>query len=268
MSEFTTTATTVVGTLIAGGVGATTLELFKPTIHEMGERIKFLFVENTSDILNKTTKKAGEVKEGEKVNLRVINEVLSSSAFATDELIQEYFSGILASSISLNGDNDEAIFYLDIVRSLPAKFLKLHYFIYSILNQKAYLDDSLYTLDTGSSPGLNELIICFDLQELLELQIPIEQAVLALSSKNLISTHNYYSGAKKIHGRRIKELKIYDDLPNLTFFCSPSSLGIELFTSILGRNVETSRFFKNDLKDEFNHNIDLPSSGKLLKLRK
>jgi hypothetical protein len=43
----------------------------------------------------------------------------------------EYFGGILAASRSADGNDDSAIGYLNLIKSLSCSQLRLHYFIYT-----------------------------------------------------------------------------------------------------------------------------------------
>ncbi len=73
--------------------------------------------------------------DGKQANLRVMRDVLWNGAFSEDEVCAEYFGGILASSRSKDGKDDDAIQFVDVIKSLSAKQLRLHYVIYNSLNK-------------------------------------------------------------------------------------------------------------------------------------
>jgi hypothetical protein len=65
----------------------------------------------------------------------VARDVLWNGALTNDEVCAEYFGGILASSRSEDGSDDGVIYYVDVIKSLSSKQLKLHYVIYNSFNK-------------------------------------------------------------------------------------------------------------------------------------
>lgn len=64
------------------------------------------------------------------VNTRVFKEIITEGKFAEDELLTEYFGGLLASSKTETGCYDRALYYLCIVKALSIYQLRLHYIVY------------------------------------------------------------------------------------------------------------------------------------------
>lgn len=104
----------------------------KNTIESFNNKAK----ENLNNIIQKSIVKKGKrLEENGIINPRILKEVVLDGAFCDTNVVQEYYSGILACSRTESG-SDEGIYYIDILRGLSSRQLKLHYFIYSkFINQ-------------------------------------------------------------------------------------------------------------------------------------
>jgi hypothetical protein len=87
---------------------------------------------NVRDIFGRTAARLQDSEAAVGTHPRVLKTVIEEGSFATDEAAQEYFAGLLASSLSAGSENDEAITFLNLVRNLSVAEIKLHHLIYSL----------------------------------------------------------------------------------------------------------------------------------------
>jgi hypothetical protein len=109
-------------------------KVFGPALTEIGEDLKKLYAKGRDKLVAAALRKVENPEDGKQANLRVTRDVLWNGAFTEDEVCAEYFGGILAASRSEDGKDDSAIQFVDVIKSLSAKQLRLHYVIYHSLN--------------------------------------------------------------------------------------------------------------------------------------
>ena len=112
-------------------------KILGPTAEYIGDEFKNLVGRcniNLDEIFKKAHKKLGpRIDSNEAVNPRVLKHVLDEGRFVEDELVAEYFGGILASSRTYNGKDDRSVYHINIIKSLSSYQIKLHYLVYSKL---------------------------------------------------------------------------------------------------------------------------------------
>ncbi len=108
---------------------------FGPALTEIGEDLRKLYAKGRDKLISTAYRKIHDVNDGKQANLRVTRDVLWNGAFTEDEVCAEYFGGIFAASRSADGKDDDAIQFVDVIKSLSAKQLRLHYVIYNSLNK-------------------------------------------------------------------------------------------------------------------------------------
>lgn len=94
------------------------------------------------------------------VNPRVLKGVCEEGRFIEDSFCAEYFGGVLSSARSLDGQDDSAISFLTMIKSLSTKQLRLHFIVYSLL--------ATYRFNSNKQN-------LFDSWQTFELQIPLDQ---------------------------------------------------------------------------------------------
>lgn len=112
-------------------------KLLGPTFEYLGvglkntiEKFNVGAKENINKIFKKAIdKKKEKIDETGKVSPRIIKDIVLDGSFCDTNVLQEYYSGILAASRTINGD-DSDVFYLNIIKGLSTEQLKLHYVIY------------------------------------------------------------------------------------------------------------------------------------------
>lgn len=110
-------------------------KLLGPVLSEIGDDIKRLYAAGRDRILTTAINKIDDIDDGKTPNLRVTRDVLWNGAFSEDKVCAEYFGGILASSRTDDGKDDSSIQFVDVIKSLSAKQLRLHYVAYYALNK-------------------------------------------------------------------------------------------------------------------------------------
>ena len=105
-----------------------------PTLEEVGLDLQKLYSKGRDKIVSSAVKKIQDIDDGRRANLRVARDIFSNGAFTDEEVCAEYFGGLLASSRSMDGKDDNAMPFLDTIRALSSSQLRLHYAVYRSLN--------------------------------------------------------------------------------------------------------------------------------------
>lgn len=142
------TGITILGSAIGG---AKLLEkLLGPTADYIGLEIKNLTegrIKNIARIFKKANDKLGSsLTLPGSIPPRVLKEILEEGSYCEDDLMAEYYGGILASGRSPDGKDDRAIPYLKLTSELSSYQIRLHYIVYIVFRN----------LFTGS--GLNPML--------------------------------------------------------------------------------------------------------------
>lgn len=211
-------------------------DVLGPVLSEIGKDLNKLYSIGRDKIILAAHRKIENKKDGKKVNLRVTRDVLWNGAFTDESICAEYFGGILASSRSTDGKNDDAIQYSSVIQSLSSKQIHLHYIIYNCFN-KLLIKNKDKNLNVGKGSELQNKTIWFDSEELLnELEINIMIDLPVLYKQGLIKTYtlNQYSKDGKT---------LY--YTNAT----PSTIGVLLFTVAYNKLDNWSTFPAIDFGD-------------------
>jgi len=221
-------------------------KLLGPTLGAIGEDIKKLYQKGINKITEKAMKKTSNLEEPGKTNLRVTRDVFFNGAFADEEICAEYFGGILASSRNKDGKDDSGIFFLDIIKSLSAEQLRIHYVIYRTLNKLWF--DQKKKIKMGVEDKLMDEKLFLPLRSIVK-EFPVNRSIFSvvlygLQSKNLIS------------GFEINKHQLHDSR-NMPYLCvQPTSIGIQLFAIANNKLQNWERFPSVDFGDF--DNIVLP----------
>ena len=113
-------------------------KLLGPTFEYYGQGLKSVIEgfnvkakENIQKIFERAiVKKGKDLEKDGVINPRIIKEIVFDGAFGDTNVIQEYYSGILASARTADG-NDACIQYINVLKGLSSRQLKLHYVIYT-----------------------------------------------------------------------------------------------------------------------------------------
>ena len=221
------------GKVVAGGAGA-----------EVGRRAMEKILTSLKRKLKSKNEKVENLKL-ENINHRTLNRVMQDGLFSDDELCIEYFSGILASAISEDGKDDSAMPYLNIVNSLSAKQLRLHFLIYQAINKKLVADDTKRQLNVGLETELSRENAFFSVLEIANKcgykDINIQSELDVLLAQNLLKSYTMH-----IH-------KVINGLPLYYLQFTPSSLGIQLYAVNFNKHDEWRTYNYVCFSDEKKH---------------
>ncbi len=182
-----------------------------PTLDEMGIDLKEFYNKNFSILLEKAEKKVINLDEGAKVNLRVAHDVAVNGGFTNDGVCAEYFSGILAASMSADEMDDSALPFVGSIKALSSKQLHLHYAIYSLMHKLLSQSNAVDPVMQDEDAFLAKQI-WFVSEHLERLGIKPDMDLRILQREDLIS--KFSTGAfKNIHATSVQ----------------PSLLGVMLF---------------------------------------
>ncbi len=106
-----------------------------PTLDTIGQDFQKLYAYGRDKLINRAAEKVADLDDGKRANLRVARDILWNGAFSESEVCVEYYAGLLAASRSTDGLDDEAALFVDTVKSLASRQLKLHYEIYRSLER-------------------------------------------------------------------------------------------------------------------------------------
>ena len=192
-------------------------KLLGPTLDAIGDDLQELYAAGRDRIISRAAGKVDDLDDGKRANLRVARDVLWNGAFSESEVCVEYYAGLLAASRSVDGLDDEAAPFVDAVKSLASRQLKLHYGIYRSLErilEQAHANGE--TFDVFCTQGrVDVFVVGHDLHKsALDLQV--------LQRNGLIS--EFATDSRKI---------TREERESLLFFCrtKPTMFGIMLYAA-------------------------------------
>ena len=192
-------------------------KLLGPTLDAIGNDFQRVYTVRCGRIISRAVDKIDDLDDGKHANLRVAREVLWNGAFSESEVCTEYYAGLLAASRSADGLDDEVVPFVDMVKSLASRQLKLHYSIYRSLErilEQAHADGETFDV-SGIHGRVDVFFVGHDPHKAaLDLQV--------LQRNGLIT--EFETGSKRItrEGRE-----------QLLFFCraKPTMFGISLYAA-------------------------------------
>jgi hypothetical protein len=211
-------------------------KVFGPALTEIGEDLKKLYAKGRDKLVAAAYRKIKDPEDGKQANLRVTRDVLWNGAFTEDEVCAEYFGGILASSRSADGKDDGVIQFVDVIKSMSAKQLRLHYTIYNCLNKLLLAADAAVNVGQGSEIQAKQVL--FPSLELVDrLGLKIETDLNILLRQGLL--HEY-----KMDQHKLMEEKL---LPYT--MVKPTTFGVLLYATAMNRLEEWRSFSRQDFGD-------------------
>ena len=219
-------------------------KLLGPLFERLGINIAEKYDMRQDGIMQSASRKIDNVNDGKQINLRVARDVFWNGSFTDEAICAEYFGGILASSRSDDGKNDNGIHYTDVIKSLSSKQLELHYIIYNSLN-KLFINGGT-AINVALSTKLQKNEVWFSLSELTaKLNLNAHSDLVILHKQGLlheyrVSTHNLENGKDAI----------------ICVMVKPTSFGIMLY-AIAHNRFDSWQHFSTIEFGDFN-NIQLP----------
>jgi hypothetical protein len=197
-------------------------------IGQAGGRWWEYHLRNVGRIARKARRKAGDrAREGE-ANARAVYSVLEDGSLCDDELMAEYFGGMLAASITPGGRDDRAASWSRVVGSLSWLQVRAHFLLY-----REWADRLQgRTINLGTDLGRQQAQMDLDLTEFLpvlttgaeiEQASALHNAVVGLQVRGLIEW--FVMGSKSVDPTREPATSPYQD----TLRVRPSIQGLELY---------------------------------------
>lgn len=153
----------------------------------IGTDLDNLYKRGRDKIIDKASKKVKDIDDCQQANLRVARDVFMNGSYTDSEICAEYFGGALASSRSKNGEDDDAVNYLNTIKILSSKQLHLHYIIYNALNK--LLVKSKHKINLAQERELRIQEIVFLHHELeIDLKLDVNKNLNVLYKEGLISS--------------------------------------------------------------------------------
>lgn len=174
--------------------------LLGPVLTELGEDLRKLYAVGRDKIITAGYQKLDDPGDGKKANLRVARDVFWSGAFTDEEICAEYFGGILATSRSSDGKDDSSIQFVTMIKSLSSSQLRLHYFIYTRLNQ--LLCRAGKRINVGDGKEIESQEIYFSLNDLVGLGVKTDTDFNVLYRNGLLG--NYRTDEHVIEKRALQ----------------------------------------------------------------
>lgn len=175
-------------------------KLLGPVLSDIGDDIRRLYAAGRDRILAAAISKIDDIDDGKAPNLRVTRDVLWNGAFSEDRVCAEYFGGVLASSRTDDGRDDSSIQFVDVIRSLSAKQLRLHYVVYYALN-KLLVQHGRH-INVGKDTEIEAVEVWLTSSELLNVyDVNIQTDPNALWRHGLL--HEYRFDSADIDGERL-----------------------------------------------------------------
>ena len=211
-------------------------KVLSPVLGSIGDDINSLYAiskKGASKIILKAFNKITNKEDGKKANLRVARDVFWNGSFSDESICAEYFGGILASSRSKDGKDDNGIHYTDVIKSLSSKQLQLHYVIYNSLNK--LLSKENKSVNVGQATELQQKSIWFSAIELAEqLKLKIDTDLNVLYKQGLL--HEY-----KTDKSNLEDSKIFPYI-----MVKPTTFGVLLYAIAHNKFEIWNQFSDND----------------------
>lgn len=111
--------------------------LLGPTADVMGSQLVGWYKsKNVERVIRRAEKKAKTERDGS-IPPRVAQEVFEKAQWSENEFVAEYLSGVLASSRTVDGQNDSGVAWTALVGRLSSDQLALHWVIYTSAQKKS-----------------------------------------------------------------------------------------------------------------------------------
>ncbi|UPW20116.1 hypothetical protein M0C34_07600 [Agarivorans sp. TSD2052] len=232
-------------------------KLLGPTAEYLGGEMKNLVEKsqnNIASVFKKAEKKCGaKIESPGTVNPRVMKHVYDEARFSEDELLAEYFGGVLASARTEDGVDDRGVYYSQIVKSMSSYQIKCHYFFYYLMWHHA----KSLTLDLNSNVDRAKLTLvvpikCYEdtfANDPDQNKMPfIAHALSGLAKSDLIGDHFALQNPDELNKQKI-------EVDQYAFVIHPTITGLELFVWVHGQGeiglpafIDTNLIEKPDLE--------------------
>lgn len=208
-------------------------KILGPSADYIGGEIKGLVEKcniNLNNIFSNAKQKLGDrINDNGQVSPRVLKNIIDDGKFCENEILTEYYGGVLASAKTSIDRDDRAISILNLIKSMSVYQLRLHYvFYYSVFN--LFKDNPI---NLGTEPDIHILISLDDYENAMDFSEEEDQnsilhhSIMGLRSQDLIG--NYCAV-----GTDSDSSKCLFPLPKNGIIMVPTVSGAEMFLYALG----------------------------------
>lgn len=243
------------------------VKILGPTAEYLGDGLKSWTetrLTNVAKIMNRAHRVSGDkINEKGTVPPRVLKEILDQGSFCEDELMAEYFGGILASSRTNEVADDRGSSYAALISRLSSYQIRTHYLLYRLLKD-LYDDTDLKIGETQDRLKMQIFIPMEVYAAVMELD-PVDHekmwAVLShsfrgLAKEDLLDGGNFAMGPVE----SIKRNSPFKDATSDGFTFTPSPFGIDLFMWVHGYpNMLLGNFLNKKSVFMADSGIEIPS---------
>jgi len=245
------------------GVTKALKKVLEPSAEVIGQELKGATqwgIDNIKKIgknFNKKVKQKSLTGE-EQLNPRVLKIVLQEGAKSDNELMAEYFGGVLASSLSEVSRDDRGASFAALVGRLTTYQIRAHYIFYNAVKT---LFDGRSDISLINSRNKNRLEVflpndsfrvAMAFSEKENVSVILPSVMSGLARENLIERNFEVTGGEKTAFCGGKGI----------VFC-PTDLGTELFLWVHGKgDIAVTEFLEPEHKFEFDSEIQLPQNYK------
>jgi hypothetical protein len=191
-------------------------------------------VHNLGRIFQKAEERLGDKIEAPgSVPPKVLKGILSEGAFSDDELAQEYFGGVLASSRTEVGRDDRGAAFAALAGRLTTYQLRSHFFFYTMIRELFQGCDVNLGVQTGRNrcrlfvPFVS-YVLALEFAAGEDASLIVSHVMFGLARENLIDNNFEFGSVDHIK-------KSFKDAADGGLIFAPSALGIELFLWAHGR---------------------------------
>lgn len=215
-------------------------KLLGPTAEYLGEGLRDFTrrrAENISRIFQKASEKLGDrIEAPGEVPPRVLKVIVDEGSFCDDDLMAEYFGGVLASSRTELGRDDRGARMAKLLDGLSTYQIRTHYLVYGTI--KHLFADAKLPFNIDGRPKMRvflpfsgyEPAMEFSAAENQQFGSLLQHIFFGLSAENLIEPSYWRYGPKE------KIIDLYTEAQDGGIVCQPSALGAELFLWAFGRS--------------------------------
>lgn len=212
------------------------VKVLGPTADYLGTETKGLVEKcnvNLTNVFLKAKKKLGERYDASGgVSPRVLRHVYDDGRFAEEEIVVEYYGGLLAGSKTLDAKDDQALPYIAMVQRMSSYQLRLHFAIYyELLRLHKSTKHNLAERAHQPHFGLilpHEMAVKIVGADAVDFEYwkRVSHATNGLHKEELCGPYRY--------GSLVNKKKAYPTAPDNALYVEPNFLGAELFMWALG----------------------------------
>ncbi|MDH4285565.1 MAG: hypothetical protein OEV35_09640 [Gallionellaceae bacterium] len=214
-------------------------KLLGPTADYLGEGLRDFTkrrAENVARIFQKASEKLGDrIESPGEVPPRVLKTVINEGSFCDDDLVADYFGGVLASSRTEQGRDDRGARIAKLLDGLSTYQIRAHYLIYATIksvfasqglpfNMEGRPKMQIFLPFGGFIPSME-----FNESELQQFVQLLNHIFFGLAAENLIEPSFWQYGPKD------KMIEVCKAAQDGGIVCQPSAIGAELFLWAFGQ---------------------------------